>query len=283
MFVTPIVTAASSVFLSPKNTGLGNVLFQIASVYGIAKTFNRIPDFTRVVQFGETLRMRFGFHHNDTIFRHCKYFVFRQNMFVEVDEREYKIVSTNIYHRLRTSTENLCLNGYLECPQYFSAYASELRTLFSPDVESFRLIQSKYPELFDPSTTPVSIHVRQGTDSNTQCGLTYYQHAIEYIQARVSNPRFFVVSDGEVGDLGVPYIRVQGHEDYIDLWVMSLCTHNITTYSTFSWWGAFLNRNADKIVTYPASASAFISNKNKATAEELQRNYFLSAVCIEDT
>jgi hypothetical protein len=48
---------------------------------------------------------------------------------------------------------------------------------------------------------------------------------------------------------------VEGNEDYIDIWTMSLCKHNILSFSTFSWWGAFFGRQASmnaKLENYKA-------------------------------
>ena len=53
---------------------------------------------------------------------------------------------------------------------------------------------------------------------------------------------------------------------------MSKCKHNIIANSTFSWWGAYLNQNANKIVITPSKWT----NKEKNTLELIKPENWIS-------
>lgn len=109
----------------------------------------------------------------------------------------------------------------------------------------------------------VSIHVRRGDYVNLPihniCTPTYFSKAIGYIKSKVEDPKFYVFSDDVTWCAQQPEFRdftivdIPGASDnaVIDLQLMTLCKHHINSNSTYSWWGAWLNSNVDKIVTVP--------------------------------
>jgi hypothetical protein len=114
----------------------------------------------------------------------------------------------------------------------------------------------------------VSLHVRRGDyvsnpDSSrvhALCGMDYHQTAVRRIAEVSPQPHLFVFSDDPEWaarnlHLDHPMTIVTGNDtrhDYEDLHLMSLCKHHVVANSSFSWWGAWLNGNADKIVIAPA-------------------------------
>ena len=112
----------------------------------------------------------------------------------------------------------------------------------------------------------VSIHLRKGDGygtwnifSNT-CEKDYYDKAIAYIKQKVVDPKFFVFTDRP--DLVKDYLDLDnytlvnwnpttGLQNYLDMQLMSCAKHNIIANSTYSWWGAWLNKNPNKITIAP--------------------------------
>ncbi len=116
------------------------------------------------------------------------------------------------------------------------------------------------------SISPVSIHIRRGdyvndSKTNTYHGvidIDYYERAINYIKKYYKDSNFFIFSDDiewvkKNLNIQSDTVLVSRPEipDYEELFLMSLCKHNIIANSSFSWWGAWLNQNPDKIVIAP--------------------------------
>ncbi|MDD2505652.1 MAG: alpha-1,2-fucosyltransferase, partial [Bacilli bacterium] len=112
-----------------------------------------------------------------------------------------------------------------------------------------------------------SLHVRRGDyvlNSTTNkvhgtCGINYYNKAIDIVTKENPEAVFFVFSDD--CDWARNNLKIN-HEKYFidfngkencheDIRLMSLCKHNIIANSSFSWWGAWLNNNKNKIVVAP--------------------------------
>lgn len=110
----------------------------------------------------------------------------------------------------------------------------------------------------------VSIHMRLGDYLNLSelygniCTPEYYRQAVQMVSAVIDNPVFFIFSNdvnAAIEMLGIdgaiPVEGNTGDKSYLDMYLMSKCKHNIIANSTFSWWGAWLNRNKEKRVFCP--------------------------------
>lgn len=279
--LSPVVTAYDSPYLSKKNLGTGNVLFQIASVYGLAKQFNRGYDFTKVMDYCQKIETLFGHKHGYTLYRNC-YSV--PTVYSEsVQETVLKDICPAIVAKVADTSSPLIINAHLEDARYFHDYRNDILEMFKPDAMSQRYIDTQYPEL--KTRNVVGIHFRLEYEAMFSPKKSYYAKAIQYMKENVANPLFFVFSDGEpdMSEFDVEYKLVKDNPDYIDLWTMSQCKHVSIGGSTFSWWGTYLNRNSDKIVTYPKSVLQTIQGMNGRKEHDLHTNYFLGGVQIDDT
>lgn len=154
--------------------------------------------------------------------------------------------------------DNVYIEGYVQSEKYFEGIREELISDYEFNVPE------NYPNEYRAKVlacNSVSIHVRRGdyinSNNTSLCNTQYYKNAISFMGKEIDTPVFFVFSDdiewckGYFGE-GNNIIYVENQpESYLDMYLMSLCKHNIIADSTFSWWGAWLNKNSGKIVVAP--------------------------------
>jgi hypothetical protein len=160
---------------------------------------------------------------------------------------------------------SVLLKGYWQTEKYFMDIQEIIHEEFSLKKEAV----GKDKVVLDSinGINSVSLHIRRGdyvknTYENqilVSSDLDYYQHCVQYIRGRVSDCHFFIFSDDPAWvkeNLKLEYpVTFVDHNDaktnYEDLRLMSFCKHNIICNSSFSWWGAWLNKNPKKIVCAP--------------------------------
>jgi hypothetical protein len=254
MFLTSIITPSYSVCLTKVNTGLGNCLFQISNTIIFSLKYNYTAIFPNLLLLCDKLMNLTGDNYKNTLYR---------NINIDGDINNFIIIKEdeNMFENIEQNKNfNICIDGYLGNYKYFDSYRELLLDLFSIDSTSLNYIQTKYPSLFDKTETHISLHIRMNDLESVDCGFEFYKKAIEYMNSKFENIHYYLVSDNIsyyldlISKLDIKFTYVQNNPDYIDLWIQTLCDHNIICCSTFSWWGAYLNNNSDKIVLYPLSS-----------------------------
>jgi len=202
---------------------MGNALFQLSAAIGYAKKHNTEYLFPR---WNESVYFNIAPEHFPSFFRY-------QNKYEE----------KNFWHEEIPFIPNVSLHGYFQSEKYFTHCKDEIKALLMP---------KQMPQSLDCC----SVHVRRGdyvklADFHTNLGMDYYFKAME----QIPNAKFLIVFD----DPGWCHQHFTGNDFTIkgpgsaidDFKTLISCTHNIIANSSFSWWGAYLNKNPNKIVVSP--------------------------------
>ena len=263
--------------------GLGNQMFQYAAAKALASRLNTNVRLDLSV---------FKIHHNknwcrpyelDSIFdvdaSHFYSLSLVKKIWIAVlYEYRYKPLGKwlkKFFHVFDSSTQsidqwhqcqdNTTLWGYFGSEAYFKDKRNEILEVFR-----FKNIldeKNKAVAELIQNTNSVSVHIRRGdylneVNSKVFVSLTpkWYHEAIRKVKEKAENAHFFFFSDDmdwvrdTFGDINnATFVDWNsGADSYKDMQLMSLCKHNIIPNSTFSWWGAWLNTNPNKMVIAPA-------------------------------
>lgn len=186
-----------------------------------------------------------------------------QRRFPTVFNRLMAVEKGSPYHHEFTKyPKHTYLNGFWQSELYFKNVASQIRSdfKFNPTIiEGNKEMASKIS-----SVNSVSLHIRRGdyvTNTNAHsfhglCSIDYYNEAVKLISEKENGIELFVFSDDipwckENLKYNFPIHFVETHNAHSDMYLMSLCKHNVIANSSFSWWGAWLNANPKKMVIAP--------------------------------
>lgn len=153
---------------------------------------------------------------------------------------------------------NMSIRGWFQSEKYFRHHKHEIMALFAPHPEINNYLQKKYAHILQQDT--VSIHYRSYDVEDpqhtvyAQCGMEYFSRAINTFP----KDSLFVVFSNDMewckenlSKIPRNFFFVEGEAHYHDLYLMSMCKHNIICNSSFSWWAAYLNVNPDKQIIAP--------------------------------
>tara|TARA_R110000822_G_scaffold162284_2_gene302677 strand:+ start:2311 stop:3072 length:762 start_codon:yes stop_codon:yes gene_type:complete len=223
--------------------GLGNYMFQIAAAHALSLDVGTTTLFNELE--ATKIHQPLSFY-KDNIFKNVNF----TNENLELTTHQEVGFE---YSKLPLSN-NILLSGYFQSEKYFKHRRKETLELFSPTTEQLTYISEKYGGL----ENTCSIHVRRGDYVNQPrnhplCSEKYYQDAI----SKMPKDTVFLVFSDDIPFCkqmfnGKSFIFIENELDYIDMYIMSLCTNNIIANSTFSWWGAWLNKAENKVIISPS-------------------------------
>lgn len=248
--------------------GLGNQLFQIFTLIATSMEYGiefYLPDYKGMLGIDKVSDRP---SYWDYFFKEIKHRIKKypiKTIINETSSFSYKKIIID-----KNSTTKL--QGYFQNDKYFQKYATEIKQILNITEK-----QNQVKQKYNLNDKLISIHFRIGDyKANTKYHpiLTsdYYIKCFSNIINRIGNNYTFVCFfEKNDKDSIVKTINILKHNfrleifeknihfklintdipDYEQLLYMSLCEHNIIANSTFSWWGAYLNKNKNKIVYMP--------------------------------
>ena len=232
---------------------LCNQMFQYAALKGIARNTGVdccIPHYTQAVDDGIGNMLRTELF--DSFDLDVKIGLLNNGHAPVVNERHFHFDE----ELFKMCPDHVDLRGYFQTEKYFKHIEKEIRSDFTFKDEI--LVPCK--EMIESVENPIALHVRRG--DYIKNAENHFNLPIEYYDAALGkfddDRNVIVFSDDPLWchDEGIfvddRFIISENEDNRVDLCLMSLCDDFIIANSSYSWWGAWLSTNKDKIVIAPA-------------------------------
>ena len=202
---------------------------------------------------------------------------------------------TKMYHEELFDLDDKYITGYFACQKYYADIMDELIEKYSFPSHSDEMLQARNMALVDKmeKENSVSVHIRRGDyldppnfsilgNIATQ---QYYDSAMDYFRVKEPGTHFYIfTSDHEYArehfsDESM-YTVIDwntGRNSVQDLMLMSHCKGNICANSTFSFWGARLNKRADKTVI-----RTYKMRNNQPVQPDIMHDYWKDWILMDE-
>ena len=239
------------------NGGLGNMMFQFASTFGIAMSKNM----SVVINKGSELNKIF------------KLMVDVRTDTSACDKLKYRFESKACAYDETLSkfnrTRGFRLGSYLQSWKYFYEFGKELRkqyafqdTVTKMANKSIDATLQKFNVTTRTDITLVGVHIRRGDMVNNAHGYNvatpeYLSRAVNYFTSKYKNVIFVVSSQYLLWsrkympkNISVEYICHEKRE--LDMAMLASCDHTISTVGSFGWWIGWLSGGEVTYFKWPA-------------------------------
>ena len=242
----------------------GNFLFECATAYAYAKKHNL--EFTVPFETSDEF-------HSPIYVKHLQnpnYIKNVETIYIEETQHNFQEIPFQEDWRHK----NIVIDGYRQTEKYFKEYREDILNAFG------------FP--WEMKKGVVSVHVRRGdyltlTEKHPPVPIEWIRQAMFMMNSMEKESvmefkRFkfkFFSDDIQWCKSNFDYRDdcefSEGNSIEQDLIDISHCEHHINSSSTFSWWGAYLNRNKDKIVITPKSWFGVAQKEN--TSDIIPENW----------
>jgi len=258
--------------------GLGNQLFQYAYALNLFKKGKRVK--LEVSEFNHYKLHKLSIQNYKIILKFSKWnevskFYIFKNSFISHSLKTFskkifilliKILNSSsiqyeFSNKLNVNDKDLLHDGYWQNLKFVEPNRNELLKQFKVKKQS--KAHKKILETISKKKNSVAIHVRmyskiQGEDKfHGNITSKYIEKAKKKIETKIKDPFYFIFTNSNkwvLNNLKIKksnYKIIKGFKDYEDLLSISKCKHQIISNSTFGWWGAWLNKNKNKLVIVP--------------------------------
>lgn len=234
--------------------GLGNMLFQIAATLSFSIDKGVDASFPNLMSHLDYLNNDGSY--NPKLKHSLEYLFLFDKLLTKKPPQDIKTYHYPFHYDDKIPEGNeFIIDGFFQSEKYFKKNEKKIKEILTVPKNVLDIINSKYKSILDLETT--AVHIRRGDYLNYQKyhptqSLEYYKKSMDLLN---NTEKFIIFSDDiewcKLNFIGDKYCFIENEKDYVELYLMSMCNNVITCNSSFSWWGAWLNNNNNKIIIGP--------------------------------